>query len=456
MIDKPSVSWLAAFVPSAARTHPLWPRIEPWLLRLGEFFLAQGVQQVLMALGGFLLLRWMPVEDYAAFTLAFAIQSAMIAFVDVGFSGAIVPLVGVRVHDPAVIGAYVAGARRLRLQLLPFVLAGGLVAFVILGIRQHLEAAMIVGLFSLVSVTIWCNAISVLHGAPLVIRQELRFLQAMQNVMGVVRVMIYALGHVTGWLGSIFALALNTVLNGAQAMAMSRRGRPTFDEPHGDSPATAAARREILLFARPQVPVLVFNALQGQIIVFLISVFGSGAALAATGALSRLNLMFSVVPYFLGWIVLPYFSRIDRKLVPRRFWQLTLAGGMVLALVPLTGFLWPALFLWLLGPNYTYLRLEVGLLLLASAIGAGNALIATLSLARNWVFDDAIIWIAGLGIGLQLAAAAVLDIGRPAGAISLTIAGNFGIGLAYLALAMRGRRRDIQLQERPAQAAGRI
>lgn len=442
LIDKPRDAWLGAFVPAAARTHRHWPRIEHWLLKLGEFFLAQGLLQLLMAVGGFSLLRWMSVGDYAVFTLAFAIQSAMIAFCDVGFSSAIVPLVGPRVNDRAAIGAYVAGARRLRLWLLPFVLAGGLAAFWILGLRQHLDGLMILGLYGLVAVTIWWNAISVLYGGPIIIRQDLRYAQGSQLTMGALRVAGYVVGHATGWLGSLFALGLNTVLNGGMAAAMRRRGGPTFDEPPGDAPAAVAARREILRFVRPQVPVMIFNAVQGQIVVFLISIFGNGAALAETGALTRLNMLFAVTPFFLGWIVQPYFARIGPGLVKRRFWQITLGGCAVLALAPLVGFLVPAPFLWLLGPHYHHLQLEVGLFLLAGAIGAAVGLISTLSIARRWIFGDAIIWIALLTVGFQAAAIALGKVTQPAGAIFVMIAGNTGSLIAYLALAVRGQRRD--------------
>jgi O-antigen/teichoic acid export membrane protein len=438
---KSADSWLGSLLPAAARGHRLWPRAEQWLLKLGEFFLAQGCLQVLMAVGGFLLLRWMAVEDYAVFTLAFAIQSAMIAFVDVGFSGSIVPLVGSRTGDRAVIGAYVAGARQLRRWFLPFVLLGGLLAVWILGSRQQRGWGMIAGLFALVAVTIWFNAMSVLYGAPVVIRQELRFLQLTQNAMGGIRVLAYVLGHFTGWLGALFALGLNTAIGIGQALAVRRRSGPHFDEPGAQAPETAAARQEILRFVRPQVPLLVFNAVQGQIIVFLVSIFGSGMALAATGALSRLNLIFSVAPYFFGWIVQPYFARIDARLVRRRFWQLTLGCGGVLATVPLVGFLLPEPFLWLLGPNYDHLRWEVGLLLLAGSVGTAVGLVATLTLSRRWIVADAILWVAPFTVGLQAATLAWVDVTQPAGAISVMIAGNTGSLIAYLILAWRGQRR---------------
>jgi len=441
--DRPAFTRLSRWVPASVRVHPKWARIEHWVLKLGEFFLAQGLLQVVSAIGGFLLLRWMSVESYATFTLTFAIQSAMIACVDVGFSGAIVPLVGARTNDRSVIGAYVAAARRLRRWMLPFVLGGGLAVFWFLGRRQNVDVPTIAGLFVLVAVTLWFNAISVLYGGPIVIRQDLRYLQGVQNVMGLLRVAGYAGAHAAGWLGSVTALGLNAALNGGLAAAMRHRGRPAIDEPAGDAPAAEVARKEILRFVRPQVPVLAFNAVQGQITIFLVSFVGNGASLAAIGALSRLNLLFSVTPYFLGWIVQPYFSRLGPAMVSRRFWQLTLAGMAALAMAPLFGFLLPAPFLWLLGPNYGHLRIEVGLLLLAGAIGASVGLVSTLSLSRRWIFADAILWIAPLTVGFQAVVVAWGDVSSPSGAIGVMIAGNTGSLIAYLMLAVRGQRRTV-------------
>jgi hypothetical protein len=139
--------------------------------------------------------------------------------------------------------------------------------------------------------------------------------------------------------------------------------------------------------------------------------------------------------------VQPYFSRIDAALVPRRFWQLTLGCGGLLALAPLAGFVFPQPFLWLLGPNSGHLRFEVGLLLLAGAVGSGVGLVSTLSLARRWIFADAIFWIAPLTVGFQAVAVALGDVSQPAGAITVMIAGNTGGLLAYLGLAVRGQRR---------------
>jgi len=436
------MSEASGVLPGAEPAPPVWPRIRRWGLKLGEFLLAQGVLQILMAVGGFLLLRWMPVEEYARFTLAFAIQSAMIAIADIGFSGAIVPLVGRRTGEPATIGAYIAGARRLRQWLLPFVMVGGFLAFLLLGRRQGVEFAHLAVLFLLVAATVWTNAVSVLNGAPLVIRQDLRFLQVIQNGMAVLRIGGYALGHVAGILGSVLALGLNTLLNGGLAGLLRRRARPHVDVPDGNAPSAVAARAEILRFIRPQVPILIFNALQGQIIIFLASMFGRGGSLAETGALTRLNLIFAVAPYLLGWVVQPYFASIESRLVVRRFWQITGAGFLTLACAPLAGWVLPEPFLWLLGPSYSHLRAEVALLLLGGSLGAAVGLVSTLLFARRWVFTDAIVWIGLLTGGFQVLAVAFGDVSRPSGALGVMICGNAGSLIAYVILAVRGQRKE--------------
>ncbi len=442
VIEKAMMSEASGVLPGAEPAPPVWPRIRRWGLKLGEFLLAQGVLQILMAVGGFMLLRWMPVEEYARFTLAFAIQSAMIAIADIGFSGAIVPLVGRRTGEPATIGAYIAGARRLRQWLLPFVMVGGFLAFLLLGRRQGVEFAHLAVLFLLVAATVWTNAVSVLNCAPLVIRQDLRFLQVIQNGMAVLRIGGYTLGHVAGILGSVLALGLNTLLNGGLAGLLRRRARPHVDEPDGNAPSAVAARAEILRFVRPQVPLVIFNAVQGQIIIFLASIFGQGGSLAETGALTRLNLIFAVAPYLLGWVVQPYFARIESRLVVRRFWQITGAGFLTLACAPLAGWVLPEPFLWLLGPSYSHLRTEVALLLLGGSLGAAVGLVSTLLLARRWVFADAIVWIGLLTVGFQVLAVAFGDVSRPSGALGVMIWGNFGSLIAYLILAIRGQRNE--------------
>lgn len=432
----------APSAPVAERLPASESRIRRWAFKLGEFFLAQGFLQLLMALGGFLLLRWMPVDEYGAFTLGFAVQSAMIAFVDVGFSGAIVPLVGSRIGDATAIGAYVAAARALRRRLLPVVLLGGALALAVLGHRQGIGWPALAVMFALVAATVGINTVSVLNGAPLVIRQDLRFLHAVQNIMGVLRLVGYALAQAAGWLGSLFALALNLALNGGLAAGLRWRARTAYRElPDGD-PAAVAARAEIVRFVRPQVPIMIFTALQGQIMVVLASLFGRGASLAETGALSRLGLVFAVTPALLGWIVQPYFARLESRLVRRRCSQIVAAGMGALALVPLAGWVAPEPFLWLLGPHYDHLSTEVALMLLTGALGAAVGLVATLLLARRQVPGDAIGWIAALTLGGQALAMSAGDISRPAGVLAVAIWGNAGSLLAYLFLAWRAFSRE--------------
>ncbi len=390
-----------------------------------------------MAISGFLLLRWMPVREYAVFTLAFAIQSTMLAVVDMGFSNAIVPLVGGRIDSPEIIGSYVVAARKLRGMLLPFVLAGGAVAFLGLGHRQAIPTSEIVIIFLLATVTVCFNAINAVYSAPIVIRQQLRVFYRLQNGIALLRLVAYAVAYFGQLLRGVVAVGVNTVLTAGLAIAVRNRGRPLVAGTNG-AEAVAAARRDIVRFVTPQIPILLFNAVEGQIMIFLISFLGHGAALADIGALARLNMLFAFTPATLGWVVQPYFARIEKPIVRRRFWQILAIGGLGLAVAPMIGFLWPRPFLWLLGPKYGHLGIEVGLLLLSGALGVLTGLVATLSTARKWIYADAIVWIAVLTVGLQAVAIALYDVSLPAGSITVMIWGNIGSLIAYLCLARRG------------------
>lgn len=432
-------SWMARIAPSSLQSMPLWIRLEPWAVKLTELVVSQGCLQLLMAISGFLLLRWMPVREYAVFTLAFAIQSTMLAVVDMGFSNAIVPLVGGRIDSPEIVGSYVVAARKLRGAVLPFVLAGGAVAFMGLGHRQAISTREILIIFFLSAVTLWFNAINAVYSAPIVIRQQLRVFYRLQNGVALLRLVAYAAAHFAQVLLGAVAVGMNTLLTAGLALAVRSRGQRLVVEPTGKD-SVREARRDIIRFVTPQIPIVLFNAIEGQIMIFLISLLGHGAALADIGALARLNMLFAFTPSILGWVVQPYFSKIEKPIVRRRFWQILAVGGVGLTAAPLIGFLWPRPFLWLLGPKYGHLGIEVGLLLLAGALGVLTGLVATLSSARKWVYADAIVWIAVLTVGLQAIAIAVHNVSLPAGSIAVMIWGNIGSLIAYLWLARRGLR----------------
>jgi O-antigen/teichoic acid export membrane protein len=102
-----------------------------------SFLAGQGSVQVLSLLSGFFLLRWLSVEAYAQYSVAFGFQSTLSMLIDLGFSGSIIALVGDRGSDKAVIGNYIRSAKRFRNRLFAILIPGAAIAFPLVTFKQH-------------------------------------------------------------------------------------------------------------------------------------------------------------------------------------------------------------------------------------------------------------------------------------------------------------------------------
>ena len=78
---------------------------------VGGLLSAQTLAQVLTLLSGFLLLRWLSVEEDAQYTITFGFIATLSGLVDLGIAAAVMPLVGDRARDARVVGHSSPGCR---------------------------------------------------------------------------------------------------------------------------------------------------------------------------------------------------------------------------------------------------------------------------------------------------------------------------------------------------------
>lgn len=94
---------------------------EKWLRILKGFLVGEVCLQVINAVTGLLLVRWMSVEQFAQYSVANAFQSGAQQFVEFGLGGALVALVGKDVSDCRRMGRLVdAGCHICRKTLLHY------------------------------------------------------------------------------------------------------------------------------------------------------------------------------------------------------------------------------------------------------------------------------------------------------------------------------------------------
>ena len=176
---------------------------------------------------------------------------------------------------------------------------------------------------------------------------------------------------------------LNALAAMATALLYRSSARPYLNEPQSPDPETS---RTIRKYIGPLIPGMVFYAFQGQIQVFLISVFGQNQSIAEVTALGRLGQLFMFLSSFNATILAPYIARAPIAQLALRYTQAISLTAVIAALLCAAAFLFPAIFLWLLGPKYHGLRIELFLSLIAASLSFINATLYTFNNARHWVY----------------------------------------------------------------------
>jgi O-antigen/teichoic acid export membrane protein len=398
-------------------------RLGRWSKIFAKFFLGQGLVQVLGAVAGFYLLRWMSVEDYAMFTLAFGVQSLFVNVVDPGFSTAITPLAGAKADDPAVISRYMAAALSLRKYFFLIGAAGVTLMLILSGQKHGWSELAIAGLSASVVVNLWTLGIYNVSANALVATQKVGTLHLVQNIAAVIRLVGYVLAHLAGVIGGVVVMAWNTTITIICGRMMALK----VEKHERIAPiGVIEERKEMWHFVKPLIPLAIYTSAQGSITILIVSLFGNTTTVAETGALSRLQQLFGPVTYLIGWIIAPYFARISSAIAYRRFIQLMALGLTITCLGAAFAWILPSPFLWLLGSNYVELEFEVFLTMLSSGVGSCAALAYNLIYARKLVKNNMSLIYIVCQVGLQLLLTPWIDLSTSRGAITLGLSAALG------------------------------
>lgn len=379
---------------------------------LAKLLSAGAAAQFLGVLTGLALLRWLPVEDYAQYTVAYGFSATLTALVDVGLAGAIMPLVGERAPDRSVLAAYVRAALHLRGRLAAAAVPISAVAFFAITASRDWGIGVQLGLFATVVVTLLARAMVDIYELPLLMQGRYRDYYAAQiGVAGsrlTVSAGLYGFRGLTGVTASLVSAGAALV----QGLAYRRVARACVDVPeHVDREKT----REILRFVAPALPGVVFFALQGQITIFLIAVFGEVRSIAEVGALSRLTALFVVVAGMSQVLVAPRFPQLARERLFFETSRVLVAAFGFGAVLTTMAFVFPEPFLLLLGPSYDGLRSEVAWFILAASVNALSAVAYAINFSRRFVWY----WTTWVGLGLivssQIAGAFLFDLSSTLG-----------------------------------------
>lgn len=347
------------------------------------YLTGQGLVQIVTLLIGFLMLRWLTVSEYAQFSLAFSFQTTFSMLTDLGITATITALVGMRFKDPRVVGEYVRSGRHVRnmllLVLLPFALA-----FFIYIARIHqwgiLPSTL---LFLSIVVSVYAAGMISCFSPPLFIHRQLgsyyRFSLVGVTLRGAASAVMYFAHLLNAWV----AAWINTATILLQGVLSKRKALGFVELPASTKPEIT---RQMFNYALPNIPSVIFYSLQGQISIFLISIFGNTRNIAEVGALGRLGQLFLLLSGFNQTVIEPFMARQPKHRVARYYLLILSVAVAICSVICMAGFLKPQWILWVLGPNYAKLQQETGWLLLGSCFSYLVGVIWYMTTARRWIY----------------------------------------------------------------------
>jgi len=409
-------------------------RLKNWTAPFLGFAVGQPAVQLINLVTGFLLLRWMSIEHYAQFGVAFAFQSAVGMLADLGFSSSVLALAGERARDPEVLGRYIRSARHFRFWLAAGVGSIFALSFPLITSKQPWDAAIKLAILASILVAVAVQAWAI-YQAPLLAHRKVSQAYRPQILGGCMRLGFCSVLHVLHGLSGVAAAWIGALALGISGWWTKRIAKDLVAEPMKSDHRT---NREMLLYISPLVPGVVFTAFQSQVQIFIITIYGSTQNVAEVAALGRLGQLFGILNAFNSMIVGPYIAALPMVNLARRY-ALILANAVVLASVLVAGaFILPEPLLWLLGPSYSNLGQQVGWVVLASSLSYIGGVMWTMQAARRWIFW----WGTGIYIGLvvvaQIAGAIYLDLSSTSGIVLFGVVTSGAIVVVRIAIGIYG------------------
>lgn len=362
----------------------LWKAfLAPKLRRVVELIVSQGIAVAGNLFYGFLCVRLLPIPDYAKYAVVFSVLAALAQLMDIGLSGALLPLIGERIDDLDLIADYVASLRQLIHWLFFLIAPLTIVLFPLFVRHQHWSWRAVAGMLVILLVASWCARVAGVYGAVLIVRRDRGYWYRAQIISSLGALAMLGIVSVLNCLNGFSAIVINVAGTAYISLAYFYRARHLLKSPGHPSPQK---RKEIVHLALPNMPSAIFYVFQGQISLLLITVFGYTSGVASVGAVTRLAQIFALSAPMNILLIEPYFAKLPKPKLRRHYLgAVATLGGIGGSVVLLAG-LFPELFLWVLGPKYAGLRYELLLVMIASSCRYISGTMGVIHNARKFVY----------------------------------------------------------------------
>ncbi len=358
-------------------------RFAEWFWLLLSYFVSQAAIQALNFVSGIIILRSLPKDDYALYTIINTMGPTMTMLSDIGITFGLVS-VGRKIwQDNEKMGRLVQTGLKLRRSfgLISFVVVAPILGWMLA--RHHAGVGTILLLIVVVTTASWIQLTGGVMRVVIELRQQVAVLRNAGLLASVLRLGLVAvlakLFFINAWLASLTA----TCGVSLEVFLLTRAVRPQIAH---DVAEDAEYRSSIYTMVRKTAPLTIYFCIQSQVSIWLISIFGKTQQVADIGAVGRIGMIFAVLGSVYAAIAVPRFARSNgRTNLLLRFFQITGSHGGIVFLLTCLAWSFPAPLLFILGPKYAGLSNLIWLVVLSSGLSSFLGLIWGLSTGRGWV-----------------------------------------------------------------------
>src|SRR5436190_4548213 len=409
---------------------------------LAGFSLLQGGVQFVAALSGLILVHVLDKPQFAAYAITASLFITINVLTDCGIGTGLNTIGGHIWDDPARLGSLVATALGLRARLARFALPLGFGFGLFLFRQNSVSWWESITLLLVVVSGAWGTATANTYASAYRLAGKYLEVQRIELAAVLVRLVLLS-GMSLFFVNAMMAMMAATISVSVQALWLRRKSFRIF-EPRAQ--ADPAQHMELCRFVRLQWFSTAFFAFQGQITIWLVSIFGTADRIAEVGALGRLGVMFAFMTSLLNGIATPSLARC--KSLPRLyrlFGAMLLAYGVFAGMLLATWFAFPGKILLILGSKYTGLTAELPLVMGTALLWGLTGVLYALASARGWIWQA---WVWPLvTIALQLVLLRSLDLTQVRGVLLFGLLSALPVLLSVAYMVCRGLLMGL---ERPA------
>lgn len=339
--------------------------ISNWIKIGGFTSIVQLLIQIIGVLSGIIIIRLLPTNEYAYYTIANTILGTMTALGDGGLSTGLMAIGGKVWSSRKGLGEVLKTAliMRQKFAVISFIVV---FPFLVYLLASNGASFSIILLISIMLIPTFYAQLtdSLLQVIPK-LHQDIYSLQKNTLYVNIGRLCMMPILFVGPF--SYIALLVTAI---PRVIGNFRLRKIALKFVDSGSSFSNEIRDKIFAIVKRVLPGNIYNAVSSNIIVFIMSIFGSTSNVAEVGALSRLVVIFTVLSMVLNILVVPRYAKIpdNRDLLEKYLWLFVSFIVGISAIVLTFVYFFPEPVLWVLGAKYAGLQQELFLIMLGAAL----------------------------------------------------------------------------------------